>query len=73
MASVLLNASVRHAWPNGVASRPNLRLLANPFGQGLRFVEPTYVTGQEDPASRDSTAQSMSFHSGARDSNTLPK
>ena len=50
-----------------------LHLLANPFGQGLRFVEPTYVTGQEDPASRDSTAQSMSFHSGARDSNTLPK
>ena len=48
-------------------------VLANPFGQGLRFVEPTYATGPEDPASRDSTAQSMSFHSGARDSNTLPK
>lgn len=39
----------------------------------VRLVETTYATEQEDPTSRDSTAQSMSFHLGARDSNTLPK
>jgi len=39
----------------------------------VRLVEPTYATEQEDPVSRGSTVRSMSFHRGARDSNTLPK
>ena len=36
-------------------------------------IQPTYATKQEGPASRGSRVQSMSFHRGARDSNTLSK